>query len=203
VTRARAFDPVARLIDPAFVSANRAGRLASRQESRLGDGAYRSRFERVSGSVAAVGVAAAAILSARDVAATSEVERFGIWILSGAIVLLAAVTFRPWADPLGRDLRSGLVHCVTGRPVGHTRLSGLGRGGLATRYDVTIGDRRFAVPAWLWAAVDDGRTVHAYYLPRSMALVSLEGVDDPDNPPILPAASRRPIPRRERPGLTR
>ena len=199
----RALDPVARLVDPAFVSANRAGRLASRQESRLGDGAYRSRFERVAGSIAAVGVAAAAILSARDLAASSDLERLAVWLLSGAIVVFAAITFRPWADPLGSDVRAGLVERVTGRPVGHARVGGLGRGGLATRYDVTIGDRRFAVPAWLWAAVDDARTVHAYYLPRSMALVSLEATDDPDNPPILPAASRRPIPRRERPGPAR
>lgn len=190
-------DPVARLHDPAFLSANREGRLASRQESRLGDGAYRSRFERVLGSVAAAAVALAAASSTANLATADPAERITVWIVSAAVVVLAAVVFRPWADPLGADVRAGRVERVTGLPVSRAAIGGLGRNPWRARYDVTIGGLRFHVPPWLWSAVDDGRAVTAYYLPRSMTLVAIEAADEVGVSPFLPATSRRtPIPPR-------
>lgn len=186
-----AFDPVVRLIDPAFVAANREGRLASRQESRLGDGAYRSRFERIAGSIAAIGVAVAASLYASRLEGASDGEHLTVYAVSAVIVGLAAIVFRPWADPLGADLRSGVVERVTGTPTSEATLRRLGREAWRAGYRVTIGGLPFAVPAWLWGAVDDARTVTAYYLPRSMTLVSIEAADDGDQPPILPIHSRR------------
>jgi hypothetical protein len=56
---------------------------------------------------------------------------------------------------------------------------------------VTIDGLRFHVPGWLWSAVDEARIVTAYYLPRSMTLVSIEAADDLDLPPLLALADRR------------
>lgn len=184
-------DPVARLIDPAFLLANREGRLASRQESRLGDGAYRSRFERVTGAIVVVAVAVAAATSTANLATADPAERITLWIVCAAIVLLAAIVFRPWADPLGADLRTGRVERVTGLPVSRAALGGLGRNPWRPHYDVTIGGLRFHVPGWLWSAVDDERAVTAYYLPRSMTLVSVEAADEVGGSTFLPASSRR------------
>ena len=186
-----AIDPVARLADPAFVRENREGRLAARQESRLGDGAYRSRFERVIGSIAAVGVAVAAATSTASLPTADPAERITVWVVCAAIVVLAAIVLRPWADPLGADVRAGRVERVSGRPVSRAALGGLGRNPWRPRYEVTIGGQRFGVPAWLWSAVDDGRAVTAYYLPRSMTLVSIEVADEAGASPFLPAADRR------------
>jgi hypothetical protein len=186
-----AFDPVSRLTDPAALHANREGRLASTQEARLGDGAYRSRFERVSGSVAAGAVALAASVYALNLEIATTNERQAVWAMSAAIVLLAAYVFRPWADPLGDDLRRGVVQRVTGHPLSRVRFRSLGPKAWRATYDVTVGGLRFPVPAWIWSAVDDARTVTAYYLPASMTLVSLEAADDDDHPPILPVPGRR------------
>jgi hypothetical protein len=179
-------DPVTRLVDPAFVSANREGRLASRQEARLGDGAYRSRFERVAGFVGSVGaaVAAAGLVS-------STADAIPVALGAAIVVGLAAVVFRPWSDPLGQDVRTGRVERVTGSPVSAARVGVTGRGLRPARYDLTIDGLRFRVPVWLWAAVDEARTVTAYYLPRSMTLVSIEAADEGGLPPVLPQSSRR------------
>ena len=186
-----AVDRLARFVDPAFLTANREGRLASRQESRLGEGAYRSRFERVTGSVAAVAVAIAAATSTANLETAAPAERITVWVVSAAIVLLAAIAFRPWADPLGADVRAGRVERVSGVPSSQVAIGGLGRNPWRPRYDVTIGGLRFHVPAWLWSAVDDDRPVTAYYLPRSMTLVAIEAADALGPSPFLPAASRR------------
>jgi hypothetical protein len=186
-----AFDPVARLIDPASVRENRAGRLASSQRSRLTDGAYRSRYERVAGSLAALATAAAASAYTANLATASDPERLTVYAFSAAIAILAVIVFRPWADPLGADVRSGVVEHVTGNPIGRASLRSVGRGAWRPSYELTIGGLRFSVPAWLWGAVDEGRTVTAHYLPRSMSLVSIEAADERDLPPILPSQSRR------------
>jgi hypothetical protein len=184
-------DPVARLLDTAFLPANREGRLASRQESRLGDGAYRSRFERVMGSLAAVGVAIAAAASTANLQTEVPAERITVWIVAAAIVVLAATVFRPWADPLGADVRAGRVERISGRAVCRAAIGGLGHSPWRPRYEVTIGGLRFPVPSWLWSAVDGDRPITAYYLPRSMTLVSIEAADDLAASPFLPVTSRR------------
>jgi len=187
-------DPVTRLLDPAFLSANREGRLASRQESRLGDGAYRSRFDRTCAFIAAAGVALVAAVSAARIDANAgldatigpatpiDPERLTILLVALAVIGLAALVLRPWSDPLGADVRAGQVLRVTG-----SFASAAGGSG----HVVTIEGLRFHVPSWLWSAVDEARVVTAYYLPRSMTLVSIEAADDLDSPPLLALADRR------------
>ena len=182
-----ALDPAARLVDPGFIRENREGRLAARQETRLGDGAYRSRFERVSAFAAAAGVALVAAGSAARVDTgigidtAIDPERLTVLAVAAAVIALAAVVLRPWADPLGLDVRAGQVLRVTGRFASDG-------GGLG--HAITIDGLRFHVPGWLWSAVDEARIVTAYYLPRSMTLVSIEAADDLDGPPLLAPADR-------------
>jgi hypothetical protein len=181
-----AFDPINRLLDPAGLRANRKGRLGPMQLARLGGGAYRSRLRREVLFAACVVAAGAAVYYAANLGDSL--------VLAGpalAVVALSAFVFRPWEDPLGRDVQDGRVERVTGSLVSAARVDRPSRSFWGDIYHVSIGAVRFPVPAWIWSAMDDARTVTAYYLPRSMTLVSIEAADGRDQPPILPLQARR------------
>jgi hypothetical protein len=181
-----AIDPVNRLLDPAGLRANREGRLGPVQLARLGGGAYRSRLRRELLFAGCVIAAAAAVSYATALG--------DALILAGpalATAALAAFVFRPWEDPLGRDVQDGRVERVTGSPISVTGAARPSRSLWGDIYHFSIDAVRFPVPAWIWSAMDDARTVTAYYLPRSMTLVSIEPADGRDQPPILASEDRR------------
>jgi hypothetical protein len=163
--------------------ANREGRLTAEQAATLGRSARRSRLRR---SVEFALCAIVAALATMLVFSFSRVTLVDI-LVPVAIAGIGAIVFRPWSDPLGADVRAGRVEVVFGAPStpGYDILRGVLwslLGGLANMYWtgrpgnrlVLIGPARFIVPDDRVSGIMTFTNVRAYYLPRSMTLLTTE-----------------------------
>jgi hypothetical protein len=173
-----------RLMDPTFVAANRQGRLDRDQAAELRHRARRSRLVRSIEALAFVGLGA--LLVALVVPGNATTPDTDPVLIAGILVLLALafMALRPWADPLGDDVRVGRVDSTFGVPQHSDETSGLARAVMMfvhspsalfvpSTHFVSIGDRRFVVAASVADVLRERQAVRAYYLPRSMTLVSI------------------------------
>jgi hypothetical protein len=157
-----------RLMDPAAVTANRNGRLAPDQVASLSG---RSRRRRIVGwAVALLG----AVLLVSSWALAGPDVRVQAFALSVVVVVFAG--FWLWSDPLGGDVRAGRVESVVGVIQKETEAAGWSRN-RSRRCIVIVGDQVFPIDRRMWAALEDGEPVRAYYLPRSLTLLSFEPLE--------------------------
>jgi hypothetical protein len=173
-------------MDPAAIAANREGQLSSKQTVDLRSRARRSRVVRVAEALACIGLAVLLAALVIDLGRFGTVDA-GVIVPSAGILLLLGLGFfglRPWSDPLGDDVRAGRVESIFGVPARSERGSGLARAVMVLvhypsslfmpqTHVISIADTQFQVSSATLDAMDYGRAIRAYYLPRSMTLVSI------------------------------
>ena len=167
---------------PDTIRINREGRLTPEQVTNLGMRARRSRIQRAVKFAMSVVIAALVFLL---VVSYPRVTLAGL-LVPVAIAVLGVVVFKPWSDPLGADVRAGRVEVVLGVPAvpkvdllrrlaWAALAAGSNSSGSGSRDDrlLVVGSLRFVVPESLASAIG-GRPVRAYFLPRSLTLLSAE-----------------------------
>lgn len=160
------------------LEANRAGWLTPEQTEALGKAAQRIRIIAILVGLAflAAGVLAW-VLPLLGMGLFSDQTTRLIWSLAaiGVGLYLLVRAFRP--VPLQRDIQAGRVMAITGSGIRYrrvvTRSGESGQSTSITYYYIVAGEQ-FQVSERAYAALVEGLTYRAYYLPSSKRLVNIE-----------------------------
>jgi hypothetical protein len=150
------------------LEANRQGRLAGSQSSRL---LLRLALRLVAIPVV-IGVAAAgAVYVMRS---TASDQGFALWVLG--VFAVGLTLYAIWQSMwLGFDLASGKVAVAEGPVQRIASVSGSSED-RSVSYYYTVGDKRFSVSSRAYSVLIPGLTYRVYYAPRSKRLVAIEPV---------------------------